>query len=86
MTTVDQLDPTPLHEQLAAIIRGQIRSGELEPRKKLPSLTQLSSRHEISGVMVRRALKLLNEEGWVVTVPARGSFVAPREQWPAQPD
>lgn len=86
MTTVDQLDPTPLHQQLAAIIRGQIQSGELEPRAKLPSLTQLSTRHEISVGVVRRALETLSEEGYVVTVAARGSFVAPQEQWPAQPD
>lgn len=81
--TVDQLDPTPLYEQLAAILRERIKSGDLEPRQVLPSEKQLQQEHGVARGTVRRAMDLLGEEGWTVTVQGRGTFVAPREQWPA---
>jgi DNA-binding GntR family transcriptional regulator len=31
---------------------------------------------------VRRAIALLREQGWVFTVPHRGSYVAPEERRP----
>lgn len=82
--TVDQLDPTPLYEQLAAILRARIRSGDLEPRQVLPSEAHLQQEHGVSRGTVRKAMALLGEEGWTVTVQGRGSFVAPRGQWPAE--
>ncbi|MGW5684587.1 GntR family transcriptional regulator [Nonomuraea sp. NPDC003754] len=81
--TVDQLDPTPLHEQLAAILRDQIKAGEFQPRQMLPSETHLQQEHGVSRGTVRRAMATLAEEGWTVTVQGRGSFVAPEESWPA---
>ncbi|GGK60021.1 hypothetical protein Ppa06_26230 [Planomonospora parontospora subsp. parontospora] len=80
--TVDQLDPTPLWEQLAAILRERIRSGDLEPRQVLPSESQLQQEHGVARGTVRRAMQALGEEGWTVTVQGRGTFVAPRESWP----
>lgn len=80
--TVDQLDPTPLWQQLAAIIRERIKAGDYEPRQQLPSETQLEQEHGIARGTVRRAMRALAEEGWTVTVQGRGSFVAPRESWP----
>lgn len=82
--TVDQLDPTPLYLQLAAILRARIRSGDLQPRQVLPSETHLQQEHGVSRGTVRRAMELLGEQGWTVTVQGRGSFVAPRERWPAE--
>jgi len=75
--TVDHLDPTPLHQQLAAIIRERIRSGEYRPRQVLPSETHLQQEHGVARGTVRQAMALLREEGWIVTIQGRGSFVAP---------
>jgi GntR family transcriptional regulator len=80
--TVDQLDPTPLYEQLAAIIREQIKSGELAERQVVPSESQLQQEHGIARGSVRRAMELLREQGWVVTIQGRGTFVAPKANWP----
>ncbi|WP_090937287.1 GntR family transcriptional regulator [Nonomuraea jiangxiensis] len=80
--TVNQLDPTPLWQQLAAIIRERIKAGEYEPRQPLPSETQLIQEHGIARGTVRRAMKALGEEGWTVTVQGRGTFVKPAEEWP----
>lgn len=80
---IDALDPTPLWEQLAAIIREQIQAGELLPRQLVPSEAALQSEYEVSRGTVRRAMAALGEQGWTVTVQGRGTFVAPEESWPA---
>lgn len=82
--TLDQLDPTPLYEQLAAILRERIRSGEFEPRQVLPSEVHVQQEFGVSRGTARRAMALLGEQGWTVTVQGRGSFVAPKEKWPTQ--
>jgi DNA-binding GntR family transcriptional regulator len=80
--TVDQLDPTPLWEQLAAILRDRIKAGDLQPRQVLPSEAHLQQEHGVSRGTVRRAVAFLGEQGWTVTVQGRGTFVAPKESWP----
>ncbi|MEW9553683.1 GntR family transcriptional regulator [Nonomuraea sp. NPDC050783] len=82
--TVDQLDPTPIYEQLARIIRERIRVGDLKERQTVPSESSLQQEHGIARGSVRRAMELLREEGWVITIQGRGTFVAPREKWPEQ--
>ncbi|WP_431900235.1 GntR family transcriptional regulator [Nonomuraea sp. bgisy101] len=80
--TIDQLDERPLWVQLAAILRERILAGEFEPRQTLPSESHLQQEHGISRGSVRRAIRALADEGYVVVRQGRGSFVAPREAWP----
>ncbi len=77
--TVDHLDPTPLYEQLAAVLRQMIKSGQLQPRDPVPSESQLQQQHGVSRGTVRRALDILRDEGLVVTIAGRGTFVKPRD-------
>lgn len=63
---------TPLYQQLAAILRDQIKSGELAGR--VPSLTQLMAQHQVSDPTVRGALRVLRDEGLIETVPGRGTY------------
>jgi DNA-binding GntR family transcriptional regulator len=81
--TIDHRGPMPLYQQLAAILREQIRSGELQPDRPIPSEPRLQQMYEVGRDTARSAVKLLREEGWVVTVHPRGTFVVPRDQWPA---
>jgi GntR family transcriptional regulator len=78
MSVVDHLDPAPLWEQLAAILRAQILSGEIPPRSPLPSESALQQIHGVSRGTVRRALAVLAEEGLTVTIGGRGTYVRPR--------
>jgi GntR family transcriptional regulator len=73
---VDHLDPTPLYEQLAAVLAGQIERGELAPRQPLPSEAELAREHGVARRTVRRALELLRERGLVVSIERRGTYVA----------
>ncbi len=72
---VDQMDPEPLWSQLAGILRKQIRSGELAPGALLPSESYLQGEHDVSRSTVRHALQVLRDEGLVITITARGTFV-----------
>ena len=72
---VDQMDPEPLWSQLAAILRKQIKSGELAPGALLPSESYLQEEHGVGRSTVRHALQVLRDEGLVITITARGTFV-----------
>ncbi|WP_113703806.1 GntR family transcriptional regulator [Nonomuraea lactucae] len=80
--TVDPLDPTPLWQQLANVIRDQIKAGEYAPRQMLPSEAHMQQEHDVSRGTVRRAMKALGEQGWVTTIQGRGSYVRPAADWP----
>ncbi len=73
--TVDHRDPTPLHTQLAAILRADIAAGKYAETGMLPSESFLQQEHGVSRGTVRRALRTLADEGLVYTIAARGTFV-----------
>lgn len=80
--TIDRFDPTPIYRQVAAIIITMIRTGELEPRDPIPSESRMVQEHGIARDTARQAVAYLREQGWVITLPQRGSYVAPRDKWP----
>jgi GntR family transcriptional regulator len=84
--TVDHFDPTPKYVQVARIVRERIRSGALEPMQVIPSETQLVQEHGVARETARRAIRLLRTEGWIFTLPQRGSYVSPRDKWPTEGD
>ncbi|WP_207782572.1 winged helix-turn-helix domain-containing protein [Phytoactinopolyspora limicola] len=74
---IDHWDPTPSYRQLASILRTRITSGEYGPGTQLPSEKHLTDESGLARETVRRAIKLLRDEGLVVTLPGRGTFVPP---------
>lgn len=66
----------PIYEQIAA----QIRSGIMEGREKegdmLPSVRVLAKELRVSALTVKKAYDVLEQEGFVVTIHGKGSFVA----------
>lgn len=77
---VDHMDPTPLYVQLADILRGMIVSGELQPRAPLPSESYLQQEQGVARGTVRMAVAILRDEGLVVTIGGRGTFVSPKDK------
>src|SRR5215472_6771379 len=75
---VDHMDPTPLYTQLADILREMIKSAELQPRSALPSESYLQQEQGVSRGTVRMAIGILRDEGLVVTIRGRGTFVTAR--------
>ncbi|GAB3477625.1 GntR family transcriptional regulator [Nocardiopsis coralliicola] len=62
---VDRTDPQPLHAQVAAALRAEIRDRLIAPGDTLPSEAALRERFGVSRSVVRQALATLEEDGTV---------------------
>jgi GntR family transcriptional regulator len=82
VVSIDHDAETPPYLQLTAILRAQIKSGELAPGRALPSLTRLMQDYGLSRNTVRRAITALSDEGLVRTRPGWGTFVVPEAERP----
>jgi GntR family transcriptional regulator len=67
---------TPLHIQLASLLREQILCKALLPNTRLPSERDLCTQYNISRITVRQALNTLAQEGLVHSSVGKGTFVA----------
>jgi GntR family transcriptional regulator len=79
MVMIDSAADVPVYQQLAAILRGKIDSGEIAPRRAIPSKRLLSEEYRVSPGTVERAVQALRAEGYLKTVMGRGLFVRPLE-------
>lgn len=68
-------DSRPPYLQIAEALRTAIHSGEFTPGSQLPSGADLSVRYGVARNTVRSALRLLTDEGLIVTRPGSGVFV-----------
>lgn len=70
----------PIYEQIVSQIKDKIMHGELMEDTMLPSVRTLAKEQKVSALTVKKAYDLLEEEGFVVTVHGKGSFVAAATQ------
>jgi len=66
----------PRYQQLKDFIIEQISSGELQPSDRVPSENELVESKRVSRMTANRALRELNDEGYVDRVAGRGTFVS----------
>lgn len=66
----------PIYEQITTQIKNQILSGTLEPGQLLPSIRLLAKELRISVITTKRAYEDLERDGFITSVPGKGSFVA----------
>ncbi len=66
----------PIYEQLMDQVKNEIISGNLAENEVLPSVRSLSGELRISALTVKKAYDRLEEEGFVVTVHGKGTYVA----------
>ncbi|AGL03379.1 GntR family transcriptional regulator [Desulfoscipio gibsoniae] len=66
----------PIYEQIVSQIKEMIMQGELLEADPLPSIRNLAKELQISVITTKRAYDELEKEGFVVTVPGKGSYVA----------
>lgn len=67
----------PIYEQLVEQVKNLILSGELPENEALPSVRTLAAALKISALTVKKAYDKLEEDGFVVTVHGKGTYVAP---------
>ncbi len=72
---LDHDDPTLLHEQVAAEIRRAIAEGEAKPGERLPPAMDLAAVLGVNHNTVRRALRVLRDEGLLEFRRGRGITV-----------
>ncbi len=65
----------PLYEEIYSKLREEILSGKLAPDTLLPSEITLSQQYEVSRITTTHALKMLADEGLVVRLRGKGTFV-----------
>jgi len=70
---IDNDSPEHPYVQLASLLREQIKSRKTGPR--VPSIMELAEESGLSAATVKRALRLLRDEGLIYSVPGRGTFV-----------
>lgn len=66
----------PIYEQLIDQIKNEIITGNLGENEILPSVRTLSGELKISALTIKKAYDRLEEEGFVVTVHGKGTYVA----------
>ncbi len=67
----------PIYEQVVDQVKNQVITGELSENEPLPSVRALSGTLKISALTVKKAYDRLEEEGFVVTIHGKGTYVAP---------
>jgi len=66
----------PIYEQIAEQIKTHIINGELSEAEMLPSIRKLAKELRISVITTKRAYEELERDGYIVSVPGKGSFVS----------
>lgn len=77
MIQLNYRDSRPIYEQIKDSFRKLIISGAMEPNEKLPSVRTLAVELSINPNTIQRAVTELEGEGYIYTIPGKGSFVSP---------
>ena len=75
---INYRDPRPIYEQVRDGLRTLIVSGALAGGEKLPSVRELAGQLAINPNTIQRAYRELEQEGYLYSVPGKGSFAAER--------
>ena len=66
----------PIYEQIVDQVKGKIMQGELQADTALPSVRTLSKELKVSALTVKKAYDALEQEGVIITIHGKGSYVA----------
>ena len=68
-------DSRPLYTQIIEQFQREIGSGVLQRGDKLPSVRELACQMAINPNTIQRAYRELEMEGWIASLPGKGSYV-----------
>ena len=77
MIHLDYRDSRPIYEQVKDGLRHLVVTGVMVPGDKLPSVRTLATQLAINPNTIQRAYEALEAEGYLCSVPGKGSFAAP---------
>ena len=76
MLQLNYRDPRPIYTQIVSEYKRLILSGALVRGEKLPSVRDLAGQLAINPNTIQRAYRELETDGFIVSMPGKGSFVA----------
>ena len=76
MISLNYRDSRPMYEQIKDGLRKLIVTGALRTGEKLPSVRALATQLSINPNTIQRAYNELEGEGYIYSVPGKGSFAA----------
>ena len=76
MISLNYRDSRPIYEQIKDGLRKLIVTGVMAPDEKLPSVRALATQLSINPNTIQRAYNELEGEGYIYSVPGKGSFAA----------
>ncbi|MBP1992138.1 GntR family transcriptional regulator [Paenibacillus eucommiae] len=76
---IDKFGPEPLYVQVQNWIQTKIANGDWKPKEKLPAEADLAVSLSISRGTVKQALKNLVDEGILVQIHGKGTFVVGKQ-------
>lgn len=74
MININFRDSRPIYEQVKTTLRKLIVSGAMSPDEKLPSVRELASQLVINPNTMQRAYRELEQEGYIISIPGKGSY------------
>ena len=77
MLHLDYRDARPIYEQVKDGLRRLMVTGVIQEGEKLPSVRTMAGTLAINPNTIQRAYEALESEGYVYSVPGKGSFAAP---------
>ena len=80
MIQLNYRDGRPIFEQVRDGFRSLIISGVLRENEKMPSVRDLASSLAINPNTIQRAYRELEAEGYIISIPGRGSYVSCRDE------
>jgi GntR family transcriptional regulator len=72
---IERDGPDPVYVQLAAILREMITSGQIPPRRAIPSKNTIMQTYGVALGTTNKAIEILRNEGLVRSVQGLGVFV-----------
>ena len=78
--TLNSRDPRPIYLQVKESLRQLIIGGVLTPESKLPSVREIAGTLAINPNTIQRAYRELEAEGFIYSIPGKGSFVSPSRE------
>ena len=76
MISLNYRDSRPIYEQIKDGLKKLIVSGAMAADEKLPSVRALATQLSINPNTIQRAYNELENEGFIYSIPGKGSFAA----------
>ena len=76
MISLNYRDSRPIYEQIEDGLKKLIVTGGLAADERLPSVRALATQLSINPNTIQRAYNELEGEGYIYSIPGKGSFVA----------